>query len=112
MSTLLDFMDWADYLFEAKVKISEEDRVKHLGRDKREGFKLLAEHLVNLSRFDHHSTEQAFRAVVTKLDIKAGDLVHPVRVALTGKTIGPGLFETMTVLGQEKTVQRLQEAFE
>lgn len=112
MSTLLDLMDWADYLFEANVKISEEDKVKHLGSDKKEGFKLLAEGLASLSSFDHHSTEEAFRAVVAKLDMKAGDLVHPVRVALTGKTIGPGLFETMTVLGQERTVQRLKQVFE
>lgn len=112
MSTLLDFMDWADYLFEDKVKISDEDRAKHLGGDKKEEFKFLADSLENLSNFDHHSTEQAFRAVVAKLNINAGDLVHPVRVALTGKTIGPGLFETMTVLGKEKTVERLKKAFE
>lgn len=112
MSTLLDFMDWADYLFEDKVKISDEDRAKHLGGDKKEEFKFLADSLENLSNFDHHATEEAFRAVVAKLNINAGDLVHPVRVALTGKTIGPGLFETMTVLGKEKTVERLKKAFE
>ena len=111
MSTLLDFMDWADYLFEANIKATDEDRVKHLTSDKKEGFRLLAEGLAAVSSFDHKATEEVFRGVVAKLGIPAGDLVHPVRIALTGKTIGPGLFETMAVLGKDKTVRRLQEAF-
>jgi len=37
------------------------------------------------------------------------DLVHPTRIALTGKRIGPGLFETMEVLGKDKVCQRLSK---
>ena len=37
------------------------------------------------------------------------DLVHPTRVALTGKRVGPGLFETMEVLGKDKVCQRLSK---
>ncbi|MBI5705401.1 MAG: glutamate--tRNA ligase [Armatimonadetes bacterium] len=43
---------------------------------------------------------------------KLGPIVHPVRVALTGKTTGPGLFELMEVLGPERMVRRLQRAKE
>ncbi|MCB9771541.1 MAG: glutamate--tRNA ligase [Candidatus Omnitrophica bacterium] len=111
MSTLLDFMDWADYLFEANIKATDEDSAKYLTSDKKEGFRLLAEGLAAAPNFDHKATEEVFRGVVAKLGIPAGDLVHPVRIALTGKTIGPGLFETMSVLGKDKTVRRLQEAF-
>jgi len=111
LSTLLDFLDWADYLFEPGVKISDDERAKHLTADKKEGFRILVEDLANAVNFDHKTTEETFRGVVAKLGIPAGDLVHPVRVALTGKTIGPGLFETMTVLGKEKTTRRLKEAF-
>lgn len=111
MTILLDFMDWADYLFEPNIKAAEEDRVKYLTSDKKEGFRLLAEGLAGTSSFDHKATEDVFRGVVAKLGIPAGDLVHPVRIALTGKTVGPGLFETMTVLGKDKTVRRLQQAF-
>jgi glutamyl/glutaminyl-tRNA synthetase len=43
---------------------------------------------------------------------KLGPVVHPVRVALTGKTTGPGLFELMSVLGHDRVVRRLQRALE
>lgn len=41
---------------------------------------------------------------------KLGPVVHPVRVALTGRTFGPGLWELMAVLGKEKTASRLRAA--
>ena len=41
---------------------------------------------------------------------KLGPAVHPTRVALTGKTAGPGLFELMEVLGPDRMIQRLQRA--
>ena len=41
---------------------------------------------------------------------KLGPVVHPTRVALTGKTVGPGLFELMSVLGPERMIRRLERA--
>ncbi len=111
LSTLVDFLDWTDYLFLDKVTISAEDKKKYLTTDKKEWFHLLGEKLSGLSDYGVATAEEVFRAVVAQLGIKAGDLVHPVRVALTGKSVGPGLFETMAVLGKEKTIQRLQESF-
>ena len=111
LSTLVDFLDWTDYLFLDKVTISAEDKKKYLTTDKKEWFHLLGEKLSGLSDYGVATAEEVFRAVVAQLGIKAGDLVHHVRVALTGKSVGPGLFETMAVLGKEKTIQRLQESF-
>lgn len=111
LSTLVDFLDWTDYLFLDKVAISAEDKEKYLTADKKEWFSLLGEKLLGISEYGVTTAEEVFRAVVAQLGIKAGDLVHPVRVALTGKSIGPGLFETMAVLGKEKTIQRLRESF-
>jgi len=45
--------------------------------------------------------------LVSELGIEAKVLIHPVRVALTGKTVGPGLFEVVYYLGLEKTRKRL-----
>jgi glutamyl-tRNA synthetase len=44
---------------------------------------------------------------VQELNIEAKTLIHPIRVALTGKTIGPGLFEVIYYLGKERTRERL-----
>jgi glutamyl-tRNA synthetase len=43
------------------------------------------------------------------MKIKAADLIHPTRVALTGKTVGPPLFDVIAVLGRDLTIKRLKE---
>lgn len=111
MSTLLDFLDWTDFIFNDQVHFEEGVKAKHLSQDMRKEFDLLAERLSAVGDFNVKAAEEAFRGVVAQLGIEAGVLVHPVRVALTGKAVGPGLFETMVVLGQERTIRRLRETF-
>jgi glutamyl-tRNA synthetase len=111
MVTLNDFLDWAGFVFSDTITI-DEDAKEHLSHDRSQEFKLLSERLSQLENFDVPTTEKIFRDLVGELGLKASDLVHPVRVALTGKGVGPGLFETMVVLGKQKTVQRLREAFQ
>ena len=111
MSTLLDFLDWTDFLFNDQIHFEEEVKSKHLSQDMRKEFDLLADRLSAVGDFNVKAAEEAFRGVVAQLGIEAGTLVHPVRVALTGKAVGPGLFDTMVILGQERTVRRLKEAF-
>jgi glutamyl-tRNA synthetase len=111
MSTLREFIERADYLFVRDFQISAEARASGLNVNLSGEFGLLAERLKKAENFDPATTEKIFRDLVTELGIKSGDLVHPVRVALTGHSIGPGLFETMDVLGKEKTVMRLRSTF-
>jgi len=111
MNTLLDFLDWTDFIFNDQVHFEEEVKSKHLAQEMRKEFDLLAERLGAVNDFTVKAAEEAFRGAVAELGIEAGVLVHPVRVALTGKAVGPGLFDTMVVLGQQRTIQRLKEAF-
>lgn len=111
MSTLADFLDWTSFAFKDDFFMEVEAKAVHLAQDKSKEFELLAQRLLALESFDIKSTEEAFRSIVTELGIKAGELVHPVRVALTGKAVGPGLFDTMVILGKEKTVQRLRQFY-
>ena len=111
MNTLLDFLDWTDFIFNDQVHFEEDVKAKHLSQDMRKEFDLLAQRLSGIKDFNVKAAEEAFRGLVAELGIEAGALVHPVRVALTGKAVGPGLFDTMVVLGQERTVRRLKEAF-
>lgn len=60
--------------------------------------------------FTNNAIEEALRQLVEKLDTKTGVLFGLLRIAVTGQTIAPGLFETMTVLGKEKTLSRIQQA--
>ncbi len=111
MNTLVDFIDWTEFLFKEDYtkdpKVTEELAAKNMKKE----FGLLADALQKLETFDIKTAEEVFRQVVASLGIKAGELVHPVRGALTGKSVGPGLFETMVVLGKQKTISRLRAAF-
>ena len=63
-----------------------------------------------LEVFDHASTEEVIRATVEEFGVKGGDVIHPVRVAISGRTNGPGLFDAIVVLGRERCIKRLDRA--
>ncbi len=111
MDTLTDFLDWTEFLFKEDYAKDPQVQAELAAKNLKKEFHLLAESLEKLDVYDVKTAEEVFRQVVGQLGIKAGDLVHPVRGVLTGKAVGPGLFETMAVLGKEKTVRRLKEAF-
>ncbi len=66
----------------------------------------------SLEPWTHGTLEAAIRPLTEQLGVKAGDLFGLVRVAVTGKTATPPLFETMEVLGRQVTLQRLRVAIE
>lgn len=67
-----------------------------------------ADALASLELFERGGIERALRDVCAQARVEARALVHPARVALTGKTAGPGLFELIEVLGRERAVERLR----
>jgi glutamyl/glutaminyl-tRNA synthetase len=108
---LADFPELADFLFAKKIKYTAEAKAFLRQNKKTKNiFAKLIKVLNKLSSFDLQTVEDASRQLIADEGIKAGDLIHPVRVALTGRRVGPGLFETMAVLGKEKVLQRLAEA--
>ena len=111
MTTLIDFLDWTDFFFKNDVAIDPELRNQYLTPDKVEAFRRLSERLKSLNEYTVTTTEEVFRTLVAEMNLQAADLVHPVRVALTGKTVGPGLFDTMILLGKTRTVSRLEQVF-
>jgi len=107
LSLVNDFPDWADFFFVNDVVIDPKAAEKYLSKDFSHEFSLFSERLTLLKNFDIISIEESFRGLVSELGIEAKVLIHPVRVALTGKTVGPGLFEVVYYLGLEKTRKRL-----
>jgi len=63
-----------------------------------------------LRGFDRASVEETLRALADRLGIESGELIHPSRVALTGKTVSPDIFWVIVLLGRSKTVERLRSA--
>jgi len=63
-----------------------------------------------LESFDLESTETALRATADARGVKAGALIHAVRVSVTGKTVSPGIFEVLALLGSARVHQRIADA--
>ena len=68
--------------------------------------------LLALDGFSEKELESAFLSIIERNGIKLRDLAQPVRVALTGGTKSPGIFEVIEVVGKERTIKRLERAIE
>ncbi|MFH1191368.1 MAG: glutamate--tRNA ligase [Candidatus Omnitrophota bacterium] len=104
---LNDFVEWADFFFLDEPVIDPAAKTKYLTDDLSKEFNLFAQRLDNLASFEIIDIEASFRQLVAELGVEAKKLIHPIRVALTGKTIGPGLFEVIYYLGKERSKTRL-----
>ena len=70
------------------------------------------EHVEAAEPFHPETLESALKSVVEDAGKKVGDLIHPVRVAVTGTTVGPGLYDCLVILGRKKSLARLRNALE
>jgi glutamyl-tRNA synthetase len=105
---LPDFVDQGRPLLAETVEYEPDAVAKHLsGKEIAAAVSSLAEVLRSISPFDETHVETAVRGTAAQRGMKAGQLIHAVRVALTGRTTSPGLFETIALLGRELTVSRL-----
>ncbi len=77
-----------------------------------EALDLTLNRVEKLEPWEHKALEAAIRPLADNLSLKAGDLFGLIRVAVTGKTVTPPLFETMAVLGRERTLARLRSALD
>jgi len=68
------------------------------------------EAVAEVEQFDEAAVEAAVRTVAEKLSLQPGPVIHTTRLAVTGRTAGPGLFELMAVLGRERVLARLTRA--
>jgi glutamyl-tRNA synthetase len=68
------------------------------------------EALAGLEEFSAASVEAALEPIPERLGLGAGKIYQPIRVAITGTTISPGIFESVAALGQERTLQRIDTA--
>jgi len=111
MSTWGEFMERSKFCFVDEVTYSE-DTQDTLANNLSKEIGSLIEKLSLTESFTAEKIEVDFRSKAKELGLKAKDLVHPTRVALTGHRTGPGLFETMEVLGRERVCARLGKLIE
>jgi glutamyl-tRNA synthetase len=108
--TLSEFPPMIDCFFREDFPFDEEGR-KHLEKpESREFLRILADRLAGITDFSHATIEVVFREFAEERGIKPGPIIHPARMAVSGKTKGAGLFEMMEVLGRERVVARMRRA--
>ncbi|MCX6120672.1 MAG: glutamate--tRNA ligase [Ignavibacteriales bacterium] len=107
-----DFIEMSTYFFRDPELFDEAGLKKYWEPETDGQLKLLADRLESLLEFSHTSVETALRQLAEELQIKPTKLIHPTRLALSGRTIGPGLFEMIELLGKETVVRRLRRAIE
>lgn len=109
--TLVELAKQLAFFFKEIDEYEEKGVKKHFSKDN--AIELLekgADVLEKLEEFNHDTTEKAFRDLTKSMGLKAAQLIHPTRLAITGRTIGPGLFDIIVLLGKEKTVMRMRKA--
>jgi glutamyl-tRNA synthetase len=92
------------------IILDEKAKAKHLTPDVVPLLTELAANLGAVEPFIHLELEKVFNALVAEKGIKLGKLAQPVRVALTGGTVSPGIFDVIEVMGKEKTLMRIKAA--
>jgi len=108
--TLKEMAESAAFYFKETVSYDPDAACKFLISDSLNTLNMLVELLESLDNFDEKSLEDVFLKVMEQTGLKLGKIAQPVRVALTGKTVSPGVFEILNVLGKEKSIDRLRRA--
>lgn len=108
--TTYEFIDMADFFFKDEFEYDPDGVKKHFNAESKTILEKLIPRLELASQFDHAALEGIVRAFADELGIKPAKAIHPVRLATTGKTAGAGLFETLALLGKERTIARLKRA--
>jgi glutamyl-tRNA synthetase len=109
IQTLADFWPLAGFIFDGPGDDAAA-REKWLDADGRGALAAAREALEQVDAWELDSIEAALRSVVEARHAKPKDVFQPVRVALAGTTVSPGIFETLSVLGREESLRRLADA--
>jgi glutamyl-tRNA synthetase len=108
--TLTELAHSLRYYIAGEVEYDEKAKAKFLNEKSLPHLLELKDALDSLSDFSHAELERAFKAIVERHGIKLGALAQPVRVAMTGGTESPGIFEVLEIIGKDKTLMRLEKA--
>lgn len=109
IQTVDDFWPLAGFLFSGPVD-DEKARAKWLDEGHRANLEAVRDTLSSLEEFSVASVDAALRLLVAELETKAKDVFQPLRVALAGTAVSPGVFESAAALGRDETMRRIDAA--
>jgi glutamyl-tRNA synthetase len=109
LQTIPDIVPLSEYFFNEVTAYDEKARTKYFKEE--ETVKILRELAAALeatSPFDAANIEKTFKGLAEKLGLKLGEIIHPARLAITGRGESPGIYEVVEVVGKEKALFRLK----
>ena len=112
VKTLQEVADASTYFFKDVTAYDEKGVAKHF---KPEAIALLEKCIAAIEAdevYDLASTEAAYNKIAEENGLSLGKVIHPTRLALTGRTVSPGMFDVMVLLGKERTLDRMHKAIE
>ena len=114
LKKLADVVEWADFFFVDRITYDPSLLVgkKMTAAESLAALRKARETLAALPDFEEATLEEALRALVEELGLKAGQFFGIIRVAATGKKVAPPLFGTLRILGRERVLERLDDAEE
>ena len=107
-----DFLRKARYFYEDPQSFEADAVAKRWTSGTPDHLQSVRAGLLSLSAFTQESIERVIREAAVGHAVGAGKLIHPLRLALTGTSLGPGLFELMEILGRETCLRRIDRALE
>jgi len=108
---LTDILNEGNYFFEDEFPYDEKGFNKYFKNDNTiSHLNAVLNIIQGSSVFTAAALEEKFRGTAIEMGLKAGDLIHPTRLALSGRTNTPGLFEVMEILGRGRCRARLEQA--
>jgi len=110
IQTLGDFWPLVSFLFDGPVDDPKAFDTTILRDGGVEALSAAQEALTTAEPFDSGTIEAALRGVVERLDAKPGRVFQPVRVAIAGQTVSPGIFESLALLGKDEALARIDAA--
>ena len=110
--TLVEMAEASLFYFVDTLAFDDKAVKKFLKPEIMEPLTECADAIEALEEFTEPALEGVFQQVMEKHDLKFGKIAQPLRVALTGKTVSPGIFEMILALGREKTVSRIRAVIE
>jgi glutamyl-tRNA synthetase len=108
--TFSELPAYAGFYFTDAIEYDAEAAAKDFVPENKPRLEKLRDAFAAAPAFDAATLEAALKETAKTLGVKAGVLVHPCRLAVTGKTSGPSLYHLLQVLGKEKSLARIQKA--
>jgi len=108
--TLVEMASAASYFFKEEIEMDPQAEKKYITPETRGILQEIADRLEALSDFTIENIEGVFQDIVKTKGLKLGQVAMPARVALTGRTVSPGIYEVIDILGKDRTLRRLKQA--